>query len=326
MGWDALCLLLAFITLLIIVMLHMISISFGLPSLTMWAKAEYAQVAVTFLIVLFAIGMRDAGNDIMGQITAKVAAASGNVVLANAAHSYVDDPVKIGKEYIINGPIRCAKNIYKITFLVNVWNEFWSGVSASVGNVEGVSGAYLIGGYVSLAHYLAQNISYLALFQYIQYNMLQYSQYTMLQIFLPVGLALRAFPITRGAGGLVIGFALGFAFVFPITYVLIVAMMPPTEYACTSVVVQAQNSPYYTPNNPCFNNVGNQVAVAYRSTSDTSKDGIFQAAMHAVEQLYLEAMFYPMVTLIIVFSFIRQTSSLFGADLAEIGRGLIKII
>ncbi|HIH30560.1 TPA: hypothetical protein HA243_04120, partial [Candidatus Micrarchaeota archaeon] len=42
--------------------------------------------------------------------------------------------------------------------------------------------------------------------------------------------------------------------------------------------------------------------------------------------LFLQAIFYPLASLIITISFIRQTGSLFGADLAEIGRGLIKLI
>ena len=41
---------------------------------------------------------------------------------------------------------------------------------------------------------------------------------------------------------------------------------------------------------------------------------------------FMQALFYPLAALIITFSFIRQTGSLLGADLAEIGRGLIKII
>ncbi len=326
-GWEGLGLLLAFITLLIIVLVHMVSISFSMPNLAMWAKSEYAQVAVTVLIVVFAVGMRDAGNNITGTVTAAIAKASGNIELVGATNAYIDDPAKIAKAYIIQGPLHCEKNIYWAYYLRNLLVlEPLNSITFGVGNVEGVSGAFYLAGKISTAHYYTQNIAYLAVFHYIQYFLLQFSQYTMLQIFLPVGLALRAFPVTRGAGGFVTAFALGFAFIFPITYVLIVAMSPAVHYACTDVALQAQNAAVYPEGDRCFNNAGAMMAAVYDGTGKTKADKEYADLAIPFGQLYLQAMFYPMVALIVVFSFIRQTSSLFGADLAEIGRGLIKII
>ncbi len=330
-GWDALCLLIALVSFFIAVLVHMLGTSFGMPNLTMFAKSEYAQVLVTVLIILFAVGMRDAGGAVIGQVTAAVAKASGNIVLADAVDhptvpEYASHPIEIAKAYLPNGPISCAKSIYWATFYNNLWREALSSITFGVGNVEGVGGGFFLGGYVSLAHYIAHNLTYVVLMNYVQYFLMMFAQYTMLQIFLPIGLVLRAFPATRGAGGLVTAFALGLAFVYPTTYLLIVAMAPSTEHACTQVRVMAQQAEASPIGSPCFNNAGALMAAVYDLNSNTERDQAIDTSLIPFKQLYAEAAFYPMISLIITFSFIRQTASLFGSDLAEIGRGFIKII
>ena len=160
----------------------------------------------------------------------------------------------------------------------------------------------------------------------MQYFILQLSQFTMLQVFLPIGLALRAFPATRGAGGLVTAFALGFAFVFPICYVLIVAMMPNAGAVCAQVsVMNAEARAAHS--DPCLNTEGAQMQQYYQLKSEQGRvAGVLTFMQESINIFFLQSMFYPLAALIVTFTFIRQTGSLFGADLAEIGRGLIKII
>jgi hypothetical protein len=192
--------------------------------------------------------------------------------------------------------------------------------------VEAIGGGWALGGLVSFFHYLNNNLVYLALFNYVQYYILQFSQFTMLQIFLPIGLILRSFPVTRGAGGLVTAFALGFAFVFPISYVLIVAMMPNTHALCSQVNVMKEEA-VNAHQDPCLNNEGAILEKYYQLKAEKGKLGGISAFLsESINIFFLQSMFYPLVALVITFTFIRQTSSLLGADLAEIGRGLLKII
>jgi hypothetical protein len=331
-GWEVLCALIVLITLFIVAMVHMLGIAFGMQNLTMWAKSEYMQIGASVLILVAAAAMVAAGNRAAMEITSAVASASGNIVLENAAaagalpgQGYASDPAEVAKQYILQGPIDCLRDIYWTVFSWNVLQELVSSISFSVGNVEGVSGAYLYYGYVSSNHFIGQNVVYLALFQYIQYGVLQISKYTMLQIFLPIGLILRSFPMTRGAGGLIIGFAFGFAFVFPMTYLLISAMAPSADFACSQISVQAANPPAFNEQ-PCLNNAGALLQAVYTKKTDTEYEKVFPGITQLVAQIYQQSVFYPMISLIITFTFIRQTGSIFGADLAEIGRGLIKII
>lgn len=323
--WAILCTTIALCSFFITVLLQMAAKALSLQSLNMWVRAEYAQVAVSFLLIFFAVTMVTAGYDVTKNITATLSGASGNIPLQKAiADQNLKNPTKIGQAYL-NTLITCEKNVYSLIFIYNYSAEFFSKIGLDVMGVEAIGGGYALGGLVSLFHYLANNLVYLALFNYVQFFVLQFSQFTMLQVFLPIGLILRAFPVTRGAGGLITAFALGFAFVFPICYVLIVAMMPNTGAACSQVTLM--NGEASAADTPCLNNPGGQMKEYYKLKSEKGKmGGITEFLGDTVNIFFLQSMFYPLVALIITFTFIRQAGSLMGADLAEIGRGLMKII
>jgi len=284
-----------------------------------------------------AVLMQQAGNGMMMDVAGAVAAASGNPGLsAQIPPTFTPlqaptgdppqaqariDPFNVARAYLTKTVIECQKDLYVKLAALNFFIEPASTISLETLHFEAIGGGLAFGGFVSSFHYLANGMVYLALFEYVQYYLLTLAQYTMLPIFLPIGLILRSFPVTRGAGGLVTAFALGFAFVFPITYVLSIAVMPGIGSACNSVNVT------FTDENPCYYNEGEiqQHALEIRSKSDRI-NLVVDDARGKISLLYLQAFFYPMVSLIVTFTFIRQTSSLLGSDLAEIGRGLIKII
>ena len=324
--WTVVCTLIALTTFFMVVLLQMVAKAFSIQGLNMWVRAEYAQVAVSFLLIFFAWAMVTAGDTVAKEVTATVASASGNIPLQTAISSnHLDNPTYIGQAYL-GKLVRCESDMYSTIFIYNYFSEFFNKLSIDATGDEPIGGGWALGGVVSLLHYLGNNLIYLALFNYVQYFVLQISQFTMLQVFLPIGLALRAFPGTRGAGGLMVAFSLGFAFVFPICYVLIVAMMPNAGAVCSQVEVMASQAKL-AHSDPCLNNEGAQMAAYYQLKSDEGRaNGVITFLQQSTNLFFLQSMFYPLVALTVTFTFIRQTGSLFGADLAEIGRGLIKII
>jgi len=325
-GWAVVCTTVALISFLMVVLLQMAAKAFSIQGLSMWARAEYAQVAASFLIIFFALAMVTAGNEVAENITAIIASASGNIPLQEAIGSgSLTNPTRIGQAYL-GKLIRCEADMYSTLFIYNFFTEFFQKLSMDTAGNEPIGGNWALGGAVSLIHFLNNNLVYLALFNYVQYFVLQFSQFTMLQVFLPIGLALRAFPATRGAGGLLTAFALGFAFVFPICYVLIVAMMPNAGAVCSQVaVMNAEAKAGHS--DPCLNSEGAQMQAYYQLKSEQGREtGVITFIQETINIFFLQSMFYPLVALIVTFTFIRQTGSLFGADLAEIGRGLMKII
>ena len=323
--WMVISTTIALISFFIVVLLQMTAKAFNLQSLNMWVRGEYAQVAMSFLIIFFAADMVFAGNRVASNISGTIATASGNIPLNAATIAHLGDPTRIGKAYLAT-LLQCEADMYSTIFIYNYFTEFFSKISLDTTGNEAIGGGWALGGFVSLFHYFCNNLVYLALFNYVQYYILQFSQFTMLQVFLPIGLALRAFPVTRGAGGLMTAFALGFAFVFPISYVLIVAMMPNSGAICSQVSVM-KNEAIATHSDPCLNNEGAQTAQYYKLKGEKGRlNGIVSFISESINIFFLQSIFYPLVSLILTFTFIRQTSSLMGADLAEIGRGLIKII
>ena len=326
--WIIYSTLIAAISFFAVLLLQMAANAFGIRELSMWAKSEYMHVIVSFLIILFAVAMLTGGSAIIGQLTQQIALHSGNVRLSDSASSGLSDPTEIGKAYLLS-VIGCEKDLYRTVYWFNVIFESAGKLTIDIRGEEPVASGFAMSGVSTLYHYINNNVVYLILFHYIQYGMLQFSAYAMLQVFLPIGLALRAFAPTRGVGGLVTAFALGFAFVFPMSYVVIVAMMPQIGGMCAEVgnIQQSRQFQYLTSDYPCFSNEGEQTELVMKLKKEEGwLGGIFAWLKSIVPLLFLQALFYPLAALIITISFIRQTGSLFGADLAEIGRGLVKII
>ena len=326
LDWLWLAVPVALLSLFIPVLLSFVARFFGLQPLSMWVKAEYAQAAVSFLVIAFVLAMQTAGCSVVGEVALDVAAASGNVHLVGATGSgTIADPNQIAKGYII-AVTRCADRIWTFAYILNWLPEIVKGMSLDVRGAEAISGGLAFTGIVTVLHYIANGMVYVAVFHFIEYHLLSLAQYTMLPIFLPIGLLLRSFPLTRGAGGLVTAFALGFAFVFPMSLVVINAMMPNVGYACAQVDVKLNDNPF-SKMDQCSANVGSQISMLSQLRGNADDlDSLIALLQRTLGLLYLISVVYPTVALIITFTFIRQTGSLFGADLAEIGRGLIKLI
>lgn len=320
--WVGITTVVALCSFFLVVLMDMASRAMGMQPLQMWVKSEYLQVGVTFLIIIFAGAMVTAGYAVMGEVTSTIAAASGNQPFQTLVNTYVD-PFTVAKDYLTGTLISCQEKVYYTVASLDLFVEPMSTVQFEVVSVEAIGGGFAFGGFTSLFHYLGNGIIYLTLFNYVQYFLLIFCQYTMLPLFLPIGLALRAFPFTRGAGGLIVAFSLGFAFVFPMTYMLTIAMMSDISSTCNQV---ASSAPAMS-STPCFNNRGCIEQVALELGAKTGAINQFSDASTGLMSLmYMQAFFYPLIALIMTFTFIRQTSSLFGADLAEIGRGIVKII
>jgi len=326
MGWLWLAVPVALLSIFVPVLLSFVARFFGMQQLSMWVKAEYAQAMVSFLIIAFVVAMQTAGCSVAGEVALTVAGSSANVHLVGATGGgAIADPNQIAKAYILL-VADCVDWVWKFSYALNWLPEIVASMSLDVRGAEAISGGLAFTGIVTLLHYIANSMVYVAIFHFVEYHLLSLAQYTMLPIFLPLGLLLRSFPLTRGAGGLVTAFALGFAFVFPMSFVLIVAMMPHTYLICNEVQVEALNNPF-SQMDQCSNNVGSQIGMLsqLKGNADLLESGS-SLLQKTLGLLYLQSVVYPMVALVITFTFIRQTGSLFGADLAEIGRGLIKLI
>jgi hypothetical protein len=132
-----------------------------------------------------------------------------------------------------------------------------------------------------------------------------------------------------------ISIAIGCYFVFPISIVTLMAMQG-NSIAVGGATMQEGANAYALCTTvgilPNFEMMCGDDIVGYFLKEEELKMGaktLEERVTTIGEQivaLYLQAMFYPLVALIITFTFIRSTATIFGADLAELGRGLLKLI
>lgn len=299
-------------------LVYMLGIALGMMNLKMWAKAEFTNVLAMVLLVSVLIVSINAAWELSLSITSTVYNLSE--MNAGGAGGAQVDQFWLAKNYI-NESLKCERAVYRTAFLLNMWYEPFEKITSDVSGPEGTGGG-LFGIMSGFLHYITGNITYLILFQYIQYRFLDLVQVMMMPLFLPIGIVLRTFPATRGAGGLMMAVALGFYFVFPMSYVFIYASAPTSGSLCLEIE-QAQ----VPPNNSCYANVADiYVQRGMLKSNQPQLEGTVELLTNTYASFFFHALFYPLVSLIVTFTFIRQASSLLGADLAEIGRGLIKLI
>lgn len=166
-------------------------------------------------------------------------------------------------------------------------------------------------------------ISFYLFIYYLIIHILNFLQFTALPLFFPMGVLLRSFPPSRGAGAYLIAFALGLHFVFPFSYILMDLMTVDYAHFC--------NIPndYEAKISSCnaFDDSGYK---EYESHFIKNKSGIEAVLTYissdVVKGLTLSVCMIPIMAFTITLTFVLSSTSLFGGNIPEVGRGLIKLI
>lgn len=298
-------------------LVYMLGIALGMQNLKMWAKSEFANLVAMLLLVTVLVSALNISWDVSGKITKISYESSGALVPAGSM-----DPFALSRAYL-NESIKCEREVYKWVFRINAVYETFEKYSIDISGPEGHSGS-IYGVATGFYHYITGNLTYLIIFQYVQLRFLDFIQVVMMALFLPIGIVLRTFAPTRGAGGLMIGIAIGFYFVFPMSYVFIYASAPTTESACLQI---EQSQIPLLEEDACYTNLSDiYVQRARFKAEEGAIASLVEKITATVASFLFHAIFYPLIALIVTFTFVRQVGALLGADLAEIGRGLIKLI
>ncbi len=189
----------------------------------------------------------------------------------------------------------------------------------------------------SFIEFMMDRIDTAILFQYIFFELIHYGQYVA-SFLIPLGIILRLFVPTKGMGGMFLAFGLGLGFVLPLVYVyisLVMELVYPTSFSAHMIKSIEDDKGYLIANQ-----VLNEAIEDCRIDMDDMD--LFVSAYGGIIPLigkivnYLQSQFmslflfralvYPVVSLTVVYTFIRSAGMLFGADLSEIARGLAKLI
>ncbi|MEM4137111.1 MAG: hypothetical protein QXV64_02855 [Candidatus Anstonellaceae archaeon] len=314
------------IALFSLVILHMLAIFFQLEKFKNWIKGEYLQVIITFLAVFIMLKTIQIGWSIMLNIVKEIYL-SNPYFAEETIKRYGDikniyfDPFEFSQTLLKENYIGCQKTLYMFLYYIN-W--FWR-IKGSL-KIE-AQGSEALGGWYSTAfssqiEYLMARLTQGILLNWIQITFLAIIKYVA-PLLIQIGLILRIIPYSRGAGAFLIAAGIGFFAVYPISIALMLTLQPP-GVACNKftpppilqeVVDSGELDPAQLYQQINFISLGSQ--------NEKEKISYLQSFISII---YLQGIVFPIVSLTIVFTFIRQLSNIMGADLNEIGRGLIKLI
>lgn len=328
-GWWGLAVTAILICISFNTLVYMLGFALESQEIKNYAKAEFLQVSASSLMIFFAValiftvtsaGSPVSGFDFMGDL------------LGNGASSISCSAAQTGRFYIWagepgfgQGPIGAFK--CKIQEKINALDAAYADVSHANLAVEQYTSIcyYLLGvpvycgdwdlgmhKRVEEAHLVASKLVDLQVALHSEFVLAEYVQRNMLSVFLPFGLVLRIFPLTRGVGGLFIAIGVGFFFVWPTFFLL----TDPT-------FVKVNNPPSQEmQQGMCFTGFrGSAVLLAgvvQTGGAGQQSDLAILQGKDLVYQMTIATQFYPFVALVLTLIFIRAMTPLLGGDMGEL--------
>ncbi len=360
-GWEGLAVLAAFIGVIGAALLLMFGRLFEAKHLVQAAKIELLYAASTVLLVLFIIGMVNGAQELLGRIASEMFLASYGVPnSASAGRIFITGPggghelslIGIAKLYL-QPAVACSSDIIRFLYGVSIFVEPLASVYMEVFMSEHASGL----GFKLISERINNAVGFLQFYVfafYVLVHILNFLDYYA-PFFITIGVILRAFPPTRGAGAFVIAFSIGMYIIFPMAYIIGASLAMPyvkpaimdidsTQFnnaaAQPRVEASAESTlgirgfatcalPSLDQINYCGFGTTDKI-LELKTWYDTHKPDIENVfTVHIVDllmHLTVVVCFLPLVSMVIVLTFVLSTTNLFGGNIPEIGRGLIKFL
>jgi hypothetical protein len=296
----------------VIIVTYLVSRVFQVPEWEAYLNIELSNLAGSFLLFIFVLGLFGVGTLFSLMIVGKESP-------AKAAIAFLTDPVAknvLEGMYDLFRIQTCASMLSVFSrrigeaVLTNVFKVF-PGMDVFV-NITNVLGYGLVAIYGSIQ---------------AQLTLMHLVDATMVPFFLPAGLILRFFPPTRDAGSFLIAFAFAFQFVFPLIYMINAQVLQdlaivPYEKQRSEALIQSLCGPFkYGVFGVLFNpavkwrllsNFPGVNTLFKTLLSETTLNLISMAEfipiMRALSVLSLFALFIPAFALVITTAFINAMS------------------
>jgi len=338
--WDVYAFILSFLGVIISLIFYLLYKIFQEPILLQVSKEEMNYAITTVLLVVIVIGLVGTSwltTSMENMTQAMYKDFNLNVKTTNSGQN-VQPKLDSPADLTIN-MIETIKDKYLNSKIINL--IYWTGWPAYVLSTfsedlymtEVQSG----GGWRPVAEMLSNIYKMTAFYTWVFYIIIQilnFIKYFWGVIF-TLGIVLRAFQPTRGAGAYLIALALGLYFIFPLSYLI-------GEYTALTFVGYYINEPGANPQSAIPSTTiftGTQPAMSvspswmYTVKNRASSPGYikklfnyFDFYRHIGPLLYSTLCILPMVALVITLTFVLSTTSLFGGNIPEVGRGLIRLI
>ena len=328
-------------------MLIILSRFLNLRNLEQTAKVEFVYAASTVFIVLMTIGLLGAGEFLMTGIT--------KCIYLSAFNLPCNCPIGLPPDYTLidymklymETPVQCAREGMYVLYVLSIPVESVASVYMEVFMSEPATGF----GAKAIAERLKNTTQMLTFYIYIYYVLVHAFNFIehFAGLFFAIGVVMRAFPPVRGAGAYLMAASIGFYLIFPFSYILVASIALPhaqgTMFTATGdcdLLAEKKGSPYYIcilPEVPKeVNNLqcgsasqskvfeAASILKAYRSDMIKILDIETGFVGALFKNLLASVCFAPLIAIILMMTFILNTTNLFGGNIPEIGRGLVKLI
>jgi len=351
--WGTLSIAAASISVVGASILIMLSRLFSLRNLEQIAKTEFAFAASTVLIVLMVVAFIAFGEGLLASGENSVA----RCLYLSTFQCDCDIPVTFPNQntlidwmkLYLQAPASCVQDFMGVLYALSIPVEAVASIYLEIFMSEHASG-FAVKWIAERITNTTQSLSFYMYMYYLMVHILNFVEYFG-GFFFSIGVVLRAFPPTRGAGAYLMAISFGLYFVFPLSYILIATMSLPhaqSEILRPEGNIRPDGGPECVPAEdgsfrylcalPSVTNMSTyacggatvgrafQMTDVLRSNEDALKDmfhfRIADFARHLVSAICI----FPVVALVILLTFVLNTTNLFGGNIPEIGRGLVKLI
>jgi hypothetical protein len=328
----------------------MLSRLFGLRNLEQIAKTEFVYAASTVLIVMMVLAVVEVGEYYLVSSSSGSSSVVGNMYASafGCDSTAMAFPVFSSQTTLIDWmklymqtPTTCVQSFMNVLYAVSVPVEACSSVYMEIFMSEHASGFAC----KPIAERITNAVQSLAFYMYAFFligHVLTFVKYYG-GFFFSIGVVLRAFPPTRGMGAYLMALAFGLYFVMPFSYILVATTVLPQVQSgllagtCTALahgdsslctVPSVLDPSAYQCQGPSATNAFD-VPGQLQSMSSVISDlltgpnpQVFSLGQNLVSSICI----LPMISLVILMTFVLNTTNLFGGNIPEIGRGLVRLI
>jgi hypothetical protein len=201
-------------------------------------------------------------------------------------------------------------------------------------------------------------ISYVLYTMYLQKHFILLIENAMLFVFLPLGILLRTFPMTRGAGNLFIAFSIGFYVVYPMGYAMMFVISPEQPFNVGSFCNIKDSADSFTYYKSCSGAamegavfgvtataakylsfipklagpISKIIPLRYAESAITIGAtgefflGLFSEMKDVFSSLVIYTIFYPFAVLGITLTFIKFFADFLGAGVEDFANGILRVV
>lgn len=369
--WNTISIGAASISVLGAIILIMLSRLFGMKNLEQVGKTELVYAGSTVVIVMLIISVINFGEPLLARneplfsngqgtsIAKSLYLLSYNISLSSYGSSTSQVPRTI--TFNVNGhpmvpntlidwmqlymetPVGCVQNFMYVLYTMSIPVEAIASIFMEIFMSEHASGFGIK--WISERIINASNsLSFYTYAFYLLSHTLNFIKYYA-GFFFSVGVALRAFPPTRGAGAYIMALSFGLYFVFPLAYILIATVSLPhsqsliaaPDVASMSATIPSGNIGYvcrlptppdqleYACEAPSLGSafdLPSRYAAVADNLSDMLQFKLLDFSRHLTSAICIS----PLVSFVILMTFVLNVTGLFGGSIPEVGRGLVKLI